>query len=50
MTLADLLSERYATEFDEAWKRKRTAIASGCSPSASTQPVVRFERHKQFFT
>ena len=25
MTLADLLSEFYAAEFDEAWERERTA-------------------------
>ncbi len=33
MSLADLLSECYAAEFDESWERT----------------VVRFERHKQFF-
>ncbi len=41
MQLADLLSECYATEFDEAWERERTAMpvrvfavrlhATGCS-------------------
>ncbi|ELY96300.1 hypothetical protein C484_01260 [Natrialba taiwanensis DSM 12281] len=38
--LADLLSKSYAAEFDECWER---------SPSGSTRPVVRFEKHKRFF-
>ena len=50
MTLADLLSEFYAAEFDEAWERERTATpvrvfavrlhATGCS-LRETQTILR---------
>ncbi len=50
MTLADLLSECYATEFDESWERERTATparvfavrlhATGCS-LRETQSILR---------
>jgi putative transposase len=50
MQLADLLSESYAAEFDEAWERERTATsvrvfavrlhATGCS-LRETQAILR---------
>ncbi len=49
MQLADLLSECYAVEFDEAWERERTATPVRVFASGFTRPAVHFERHKQFF-